>query len=481
MGSVTQHLDWSSSEPGVYTREVQDVETLTTVLIDATAPTGHEQWAIMSAVRVSFPNSLSDPIPHLQRAWAATTRFDPLISASLSEPGAADGKRYMIWSKEKQDAWIKTTFHVQKDATSANSLFSQLKPDQTGLHWLPRTSEILMRLSHWKVDGMGSVMLWGNFLRFLAESIAQGTPDVDAKLPSEVDGVLPKSISNLFPTANDAERTADLEKESNFMINQLIKGAPSLGVPLKSGADRTTPPGVPTRTHAAFDETQTEAIIKACTEKQVSVSAMVHAALLRALSTLEQHPAVKNMAMVVPVNIRKFLPPPYNTSKQGTGVYISAYPLLVTDVQSKSFQELARETNLHYRLDLENVKTDSAGKPMSIVDMIPPFLPKFIALMTTPPPPELPTQITPMVSSLGVLENHIQPDYNCGNGEKLEVEDFFLGTEMVIHDMCLHLWTLRGKLNTGFVFNSNYQDKSAMDELLAKTRAELLKGLGFTA
>jgi len=67
------------------------------------------------------------------------------------------------------EEWVQKTFTVEADL-AAPALMPKVPPrDLPGLWWLPSSSEVLFVSQHWRVDGIGALMLVGRLMEILAQ------------------------------------------------------------------------------------------------------------------------------------------------------------------------------------------------------------------------------------------------------------------------------------------------------------------------
>ncbi|KAL2205966.1 hypothetical protein CC79DRAFT_1322483 [Sarocladium strictum] len=478
MGSVPQFgLGWSPTEDGGYIRQMDTLESLFLVMAELGAPLNKHHWSINSTVKLSFPNNISDPVPFLQQAWLATRRRHPTIAAVAAagnpeSPGAI-GRLITIPALDPRKFLEDTFFLHDGDCKDATELAKTIQAPQYGtIHWIPATGELLVNMCHWQFDGVGMVMMWAGFLDFLATFVRDG---LGAKVNDE--SILTVTVDELNESPMDEESTPKrLREAADAMIGTFLQGMPGVGPPLKSKEGDV--PGDTFRRELVIDEATTNCIIGACKKKDYSVSAMVQTAMLKVIGQYEQHAAAKHYSIFIPVDLRKLLPKPYNASSHAGGTRLSGWPLLVENVAGKSFADMAPAINEAYRTDFTKVMKDDDGKDMSLVQYTAPYARRVLGLYTATPPPGMPPRTTPCVSSLGLVEKYIKPDYDVGGDQKLEVESFFLSLEMLGQDQYIHVWTFRGKLHLQISANSTHYDAQFLDDELQRIRTELVHGLG---
>ncbi|KAH8178658.1 hypothetical protein LIA77_00177 [Sarocladium implicatum] len=478
MGSVPQTgLEWSSTGDGGHTRKMDTLESLFLIMAELGTPLQKNHWSINSAVKLCFPSNITDPIPYLQQAWLATRKQQPIIAAVAASEDPSDpmavGRQITVPPLDIKK-FLEDTFFVHNgDVKDATALAKSMLSSQYGtIHWIPATSELFINVCHWQFDGMGVVMLWSCFLDFLASFVRDG---LDANVNDKSNFV--QTIDELMDSPMDEESTPkSLRDAADAMIGTFLQGMPGIGLPLKSGKDAI--PGDTFRRELVIDEETSDKIFEACKKSDYSVSAMVQTALLKVVGGYEQHPAAKHYSVMIPVDLRRYLPKPHNAASHAGGTRLSGWPLLVENVSDKSFADMAPGVNELYRKDYSNVMKDDQGEDMGLVKYTAPYARRIMGLYTAEPPPEMPPRTTPVISSLGLVEKYIKPEYDVGGGQSLGVGSFWLSVEMLGQDQYIHVWTFRGKLHLQMSANSTHYDAEFLDDELEKVKTELVKGLG---
>lgn len=477
MGSVPQTgLEWTSTQDGGHSRQMDTLESLFLVMGELGAPLNKNHWSINSALKLSFPSNIADPVSYLQQAWLATRRQQPILAAVAapgdpSNPGAIG--REITVPELKPDEFLKKTFFVHgSDVKDATELAKSMQATQYGtVHWVSSTDELLINVTHWQFDGMGVVMLWSVFLDFLSTYVRGG---LEASVNDKSNFVQP--IDELINSPKDEESTPKrLRDAADAMIGTFLQGMPGVGMPIKSGEGAI--PGDTFRRELVIDEDTSKKIVAACKKNDYSVSAMVQTALLKVVGSHEQHPAAKHYSVMIPVDLRKFLPAPHNQANHAGGSRLSGWPLLVENVADKSFADMAPGVNEAYRKDYSKVMKDDEGNDMGLVQYTAPYARRILGLYTAKPPPGMPPRTLPVISSLGLVERYIKPEYDIGGGQTLGVSSFFLSVEMLGQDQYIHVWTFRGKLHLQMSANSTHYDAEFLDKELEQVKEELLKGL----
>ncbi|KAL7800066.1 hypothetical protein V8C37DRAFT_363966 [Trichoderma ceciliae] len=501
-------LNWRPSAAGGSSRPLDSLENFFKLLSDSGSPVNREHWAVSLALQVNFKASLANPIPYIRRAWLLTGRLHPTLTGSVvddatSSTQSSPARPILTIRPFDADAWVSEGFvvHHSKDsitngdggdentampASSASNLFAKMLSNGTPTcHWLPTTREIFIRSAHWRIDGIGMLMLAHSFLSSLASVMRNGL-DCDLNSYDSLVGsrLLTRSLDDLANAYTDETSTPMfIRSAADGLANDFVRGVPSIGLPTIPGSEEAVP-GDSAREALRIDAPTTAAIISACRSRKISVSSAVHAAIICATATYPQHPLAANYASFFPVDMRRRLPKPYDGPDYAVGIFSTGLPICVANVLGdakgngrKSYEEIAQQLAAAYSTDLSCLATDDDGNAVSMLEIIAPYVRRTTKLFTAPLPPGLPQIQNPDMSSLGNVEAYIQRSYGSDE-EGLEVADFWLGTQMLSRSVQCHVWGFRDELNIAGCFNLSCYEAGFVKEFLEKVESELLAGLG---
>jgi hypothetical protein len=443
-----------------------------------------EEWSVSTAMKLSFPPSIVSPENYLRRAWLILREQHPSLGAVAVLTSAAEtGERMLSISPVDADEWLSTTFFVEVVHLNANSLYPSFQPSPTATcHWLPASQELVIHSSHWRIDGIGMFMLADNFMTHLVSVLTKG---LDAHTDNQIaNNLLTPSFWDIVQAPTDEESTpARLCNAVDAVLATFLRGMPSIGLPTTPGSETATP-GVPARATAMLNPTMTTAVVDACRQRGLSVNSAVHASLARVTARYPQHPLAKSFTSFIPINLRPFTPAPGPTVIVGN--MISGLPLCVDNIVprgegflAKNWADVAQDVNREYSKDISRIfDPGNSGPPISQVDMAGPIQQRITQLLTMPMPSGPPPLQPPAFTGLGVTETHIQRAYAFGNGEdKVEVQELWLGVEVLNRQLCCHSWTFHDKLTLAGSFNETFYKKEFVQQILSDTLAELLQGL----
>ena len=494
---------------GSYSRPLGNLEVFFKTLADLGAPLQREHWAVHLVLRLNFVGrgnvDISNPEPYLRRAWQAVRRQHPAIGSTISLPVAPYNDTAAPFTARERleiapfdpETWDNETFVVHHGDGDANSLFSNLRPSSTVMcYWLPSSSEIIIRSSHWRLDGIGIVMLGHSFMTALATMFRLGpsAPYLNANLDNlqtSASKPLPPNIEDLAKkestkdSSQQKEFDLRLEAGADALVAEFLRGVPSIGLPTRADSEQL-PPGASAHEQICLDVTTTAKVMAARRAKGFSFTGTVHAAIVRVTAQYPQHALSKAYAAFFPVDLRKSIADSNAIAQDELlcGLYFSGLPVCVDgmisdeDVTAKGFDDVAREMTAVYGRDLTKFWTAPDGQVVSLLDLVEPYLTRTTALFSAPVPEGLPPTQTPDLSSLGKVEAYLQREYESDTeAPKVEVADMWIATEMLNRSIQFHVWSWKDELNIGASFNQSFYKKDFVVDVLNKVVKELLVGL----
>ncbi|KAI1860568.1 hypothetical protein JX265_009967 [Neoarthrinium moseri] len=473
-------------------RPLGNLELFFKTLSDAGRPLNREHWTIHAALQLRFQSSLVDPIPLLRRSWEILRYQYPALGATITHDKreSTHGRPHLKAETSNAHTWINDTFIVSHDCDSASSLFSTLLSTATATcYWIPRSSEFVIRSSHWRIDGVGMAFLCHDFMKALGWVIRQGleTPVEDCtalfnKPPSIAPNLelLAHAQSQLAPVAVDTESPV-LAAGADALVAEFLRGIPSIGLPTIADSSGAIP-CASSRVGTRLSRELTTRFTAACRGKSIKVSSAVHAAIVCVTAGFPQDPRCKSYAAFAPVDLRRSLETTATTETSDipkvVGLYFSGLPVRVDEVAGKDFDTISRGLNSTYSRDLLEFwgPADGQGRKVSLLDLAEPYVRRTTALFNAPISNDLPPVQTPDLSSLGKLESFLQTNYENITGENLEVANFWIGTEMLNRCVQFHTWSWKGEFNLGASFNQSFYEKQFVVDVLEKVVHKLLKG-----
>ena len=489
-------------------RHLGHLEVFFKRLADLGAPLQREHWAVHLAVRLNFIGGskvdMADPEYYLRRAWQAVRHQYPAIGSTVSPPSPSNNhthvERLTITSFDA-DTWANDTFIVDRNYVNANALFSDLRPSPTSMcYWLPSSSEVVIRSSHWRLDGIGIVMLCHKFMTALAMELQTGpisiSPGETRHLPAPIQShPLPPNIEDLGRNRSvggphiheDLEFNPRLELGADALVAEFLRGVPSIGLPTRANSEQI-PPGASARSQIHLDIVTTAEITTACRVQGFSFTGAVHAAIVIVTAQFPQYPLSKAYTAFFPVDLRKFIVATHHTIEDELlcGLYFSGLPICIDGMASdregnaaKGFDQIAREMTAVYRRDLTNFWQAPDGQMISLLELAEPYLTRTTALFGAQVPEGFPPIQTPDLSGLGKVETLMQREYESGpETPKVELVDIWIATEMINKSIQFHVWSWKDELSIGASYNKSFYEENFVVRVLDLVAKELQTGLG---
>lgn len=376
-------------------RALGNLEVFFKKLADLGTPLEREHWAVHLAMRLQVTGDV-DLAHYIEKAWQAVRHQYPAIGSSIISAPTAETENIPtreILNIPLFDAasWSEQTFFIHDNEASADSLFCSLRPtDLATCHWLPQSSEVLLRSSHWRLDGIGMTKLGHVFLVSLSELLQMGKPD-DTIIPSSLTPLpsqaLPSSLEDLArlwrtPKSGIKDSTQEhnnrLEAGADALVGEFLRGVPSIGLPTRPNSD-TALPGASARVATRLNSLITRRVTEARRSKGFSFTGSVHAAIVRVTAKYPQHPLAKSYAAFFPVDLRRSIVTAGAASEDQLmfGLYFSGLPICVKKVVHgdsendtiKTFDEIAREMTQVYNKDLIKFWKSPDGHQVSLMEL----------------------------------------------------------------------------------------------------------------
>ncbi len=438
-------MPWKETSPGRFERPFDGVERFYRAAASAGAPL--EQWSVTTVAQIRLNLPASEIVTALQHAWK-TIRYDnPQIACT--EQG--DTNVYVVPDETALATWMKDTFIVATSQTADGLLSTFARSPSATLHYLPQTSEVAIHCSHSRMDGIGALHLLHQLFKALAE-------------PRRISfGAESKNLSpGLFDAAGiPTDVTPEIQQAVTGLLTNLASSQPSLGLPTIVSNQI---PGPTQRRELRLGTHKTNAVVNACKDRGLGVTAAVHAALILATQQLSPpESAGRKYTSWCLVNLRPYCQPPYNSDTYPVALYHGA---VVKTIAPSSFLQDA--------LELQSVYKQSWKPSQSnLLTTLSHFTETLAPMIGQPPPPGTDPPSEPLLSNLGVVDRYIQSRY----GDKVEVKEFWMAVEMLTRQAELHVWTFHGDLALSASFNENFYEGEFIESFLSRIQAILLQGL----
>ncbi|KAI1332877.1 hypothetical protein F5Y16DRAFT_418809 [Xylariaceae sp. FL0255] len=457
-----------------YTRPLGTLEVFFKALTDQGKPLNREHWTVHLAATLEFPPTIPDPVPCLACAWQVMRLRHSALEATIgTSPDATTAKPHLQVGEPDVDSWVESSFSVCPQYTDANHLFSELYTTKTATcHWLPKSSQLVLRSSHWRIDGIGMSLLFHDLMSTLVTTLDfRLDPLAVAQHLSEGSINLPPLGSSLEALAHERSTSSKhliqplketLEAGADVLVAEFLRGVPSIGLPTIPGSEAAGP-GPSKRVSKVLDSATTTLISSFCRRQGIKLSCAVHAAIVRITATFPQHALAKHYTAFVPVDLRRTLGEPLRP----VGLNFSGLPAIA--------QELGRGYNRdHIRFW---TPTQGGNDFIGLLDLVEPYVERTTILFNTPTLGSLPPIQTPDLSSLGKFEAYIDKEYGRPTSlGVIKVGDIWIGTEMLNRCIQFHVWSWNGALHLGACFNSSFYDADFVDDVMERILQDLKVG-----
>ncbi|PSR79598.1 hypothetical protein BD289DRAFT_442204 [Coniella lustricola] len=479
-GSEIHPYSWKETSPGIFSRPLDTIETFFKWLADLGVPLKREHWGVSMALQLSFPTTISeaDIEACLRKAWLILSHQHPMLHAR------ATGNHITVSPLNEQE-WLEESFFTHaEESITLDQLFTSIEPGPiVSCHWLSGTHEVVIHGSHWRLDGIGSIKLSDRLLSALSTVLLLG-----AGLPLEAYGL---DLTPLFTPSldeislgfiNEESTPAAVKNVADKLLGTVIKGAPSIGLPLIPGSEKALP-GPSCRVRVVLDEETTKSVVAACKSRALKVTSAVHTAIVQAVAAKPQHPLAKHYCITTAVDLRRRLPEGKNGDgpELAAGMFISPGLVFIEEpaAEDRDFMSIAKDFESTYGADMSTLYSSDDGTKVSITHATAPFARRIVPLLQMPQPEGMPPQNAPHLSSLGILDKYLKREYPIKGGDSgtITVEDFWLGGEMITPAVCCHVWTWRDRLNLAAVYNTAFFDKASVEDFMETVKQNLLKGL----
>ncbi|KAJ9235582.1 hypothetical protein DTO169E5_6037 [Paecilomyces variotii] len=405
---------------------------------------GRQHYVLYS--KLTIETGLTDMESALKHAWTQLRYKQPQIAATV------EGMKlvYEVPDETSLQEWVTSTFIVSS-ASDAEELYRKATPiKQATLYYIPKSSELVFRAHHYLIDGTGVLLFWHRYLSALT------APTQDIKFGDE--------HTRLAPTTEEIlgyPEQAEKDEKVRTLVTDWFDSFPGIGPVSKVG---TALSGQCQHTELVFPSNMTEAIVKACKDIGVTLTAAIHAAYIQML-VKHGDPNFKSSQYVTAnqFNLRPYLPEPYCTSTYAVSVYYTPFAFRM-DLPS-SFWDTAYLLDNHY-------KNTFKGNPDNL-GLKEPFTRSMFDAVQTPEFAEKPISRDALVSSLGIVERHLQRTY----GDAFVVKDVKIGVDVVLGMSMFFVYTFRDSLRLVYSFNDGYESPSDIQTYLDEIQRILVEEL----
>jgi hypothetical protein len=496
---------WKQTKYGRWERDIDEVEQFYTTLARRFQGTGRTFCATtahvsLSIAKISTPTETTELrlINALQTAWLRLRYDHPTIASWVEEKH--DQKKckkvYQAFSDTEDDkyrTWLKDTFQVISTGQSGKQWCNSDPPvprlptififkHATTPQGDPGRVDIVLRSHHNIIDGIGSIHLLNNLIRYASQAFDRPNsfliPDFtdewkNLSPPLRVAAGIPENLS----PAQDLKLKRIVE--SNDAIREGVEIAT---VPFKAGP---TVPGCHKRVYLNLPATETKDLLLACKKMGVSVTHVYHAAVALLIRDLQERHEDKRKVRYISYTLideRTHCKAPYNTPQHAAAVYHSAsghsLAIDLTVPSLTSQRPTPAEEKTDFAQTVEEVKNYYRSIREDDEHIF--FVPSYWQLSTPPYPPGLNDPPIPppnekpsaSVSSLGVMDHIIAPVQG-----HFELDDPWVTGEELGTGLGVFLGTYRGRLCLSAAYNDAWHDEADIQSFLDKCNALVVNNM----
>jgi hypothetical protein len=406
------------------------------------------------AVKFTHNGPQGDLIAQLRGAWIEMRyHFPSIANRWASESTGENVMFYESPSSSELEDWLRESFQVHRTATAAEVERKLMREPIIKMHYCASSSELLLQSEHIFLDGRGALYLFEAFFEALS------SPAQDIKFGGESQRLTPalEDVVEMPKDSTDGQRTI-----ARRMVGDMAPPAPiTFPVPdvnLKHTREIH-------RRALKLDKATTAAAVKRCKQLGVSVTSAWHAAVTLATQRIQGHAgaAGETLATFTNFDSRRWATlPGFESCKHPVSCYYIA-ALSSTTPAGRDLPAIATELNHFYKTAFTPGGERLAAYP-AFVGMV------SQAFVNGPPPGS-----TPILSSLGILENFIGRSY--GPQAQWELEDIWIGDFMLTANIETFLWTWKGRMVLSSCANTAFYTEHELDGYLGAVRDLLLTGL----
>lgn len=259
-------------------------------------------------------------------------RFDHPQIASFAREGS---RMYQTPDSESLASWLTGTFLIVRDV-AVEDLLASLRPTRfPSLYYLPQSSEILVQVPHWYIDGIGAISLLNNIF------------DAIARPRQVVFGAEGKNLSlGIEEAANLSYVSTEFHDQAAAkLLAKYTSNLPSTGLPLEIPNQA---PGPTRRLEIKLRPDFLHSLRSACTAKAITITAAVHAALIASTQQLASD-SLKGRSYTSwgTFSLRPYLNPGFTNPKaHPVNLYLCGLPLTL---KTTNFSTDASQLNTFYK------------------------------------------------------------------------------------------------------------------------------------
>lgn len=485
-----ENFQWRETRPGLWSRDIDEVEMAYTSLQKQWAGSGRSFFHMTGHISLKVPvqaNQDHQEAEHrvdtaLSKAWIALRFHHPTIASRVELDHQA--RKYVKVYHISSDGWLDETLKLidngQTGIEWANNdppapllpTLNIIKPPSDDKQWILR--DLVLRSPHNIIDGIGTLLLFDNYIRLASEAFVQGTSFVPPSLDDH--GVIenlspPYRVAASIPPKPSAQILRRLEA---LAAQEKISSSVDIAnLPFKRGA---LVPGVHKRVEIILSPEETSKLTTACKSSGATVTHVFHAAIALVVRDLQPKQGAPRHVQYVGYLLRNERPrcrPPYNDHRHAAATYhsVSGEKLVVDMTVSgetgasvagsqlskgdqTEFLRIVRQLRDFYF----NVRDDAEHHLLAPMlwakgtNPLPTDPEEEHVIPEVPPPAEA---ASATISSMGRIDNMIAHQHG-----PFEVYHPWVTGEELRSSLGLFLGTFRGQLSLSAAYNDAWHDEN---------------------
>lgn len=267
-------MAWTAQNSDTYTCPIDGVEDFFLKTCPHVSPLEREHWTVFLDATLTLGSiDKYTAFERVRLGWTSLRFQQPNIAAVLDKPNAQ--KVYNVPDEYDLAAWSNETCILVSDVVDPDTVMSNAKYYHLPkVYYIEPTHTVLLQFSHWRIDGIGLLMLMDCLLTLIAnplplDELNWGSETVNLTPPIEVALNLPHSV-------NEAG-----EEYGKSTAALLASRLPSAGVAYRG--DAQTIPGRSRRIGLILPKSTTQAVVQAARAMGVTVTNVVQAALAKSV------------------------------------------------------------------------------------------------------------------------------------------------------------------------------------------------------
>ena len=444
-------MSWKETNSRRFVRPLDSIELYFKALGEKGATFNRENGAVRAYAKFSRDPSGGNAEAALKHAWKTVRYLQPQIAATLQGETIV----YEVPQAADLESWMAKTFLIETMLSVDELLASPRRSSLPTLHYLPKTSEVLICASHWRIDAIGATALMNLLFRSFAKPPHTSFGDEGKNLLPGRD-----EAARLFQTVSQ-----ESEDAATSLLMEYTTNIPGLGLPVELVNEMS---GAICRIESRLSPATTKSVISACKARDLSVTTAVHAALIVALQLLSTDKAsAERYTSWGTFNYRPHVDPDYtDPARHPVSVMLCSLPITLP---TSDFHENASSLKPFYK------QLDNPFNSAALHAMLAPYTRKCAALINQPLPRGIPQSTEPLVNSIGILDRYLDGKYGQG---AVEIVDFWLGGVVLTRQPQFYVWTWQGRMNLSICYNEQYYTAAFVRSFIESVEGVLLRELG---